>query len=433
MELAVPIVADLEGLLHSDRTLGLAALDAELHAIEDARRVLAAREAKALALADTHRLHATDSHASMWGYLRADLGWSIGECRRRMRLARLVAEFPEVGERLDAGVMPVAAADEIARAHANPRCGDRLGDVIGELLTAAAAVEHDDMRTLVARWITLADTDGAHRDAEANHERRNAHVDVFAGSGSINAQLGALDGAEAIEIFDHFVDAELRTDWDAAKQLYGDDVAKSQLARTNAQRRADALMAIFRTAAAAPSDARGRPPVLNVLIDIGTLADHLVELEILPAGFTSDWRSVRLADRRCETANGVAITPNEAFQVAMAGLVRRLIVNTDGVVIEATSEQRLFRGAQRKVVMSQHPRCTHRGCRVRAGRCQADHREPHSRGGPTSLENGAIGCRRHNVDRYRRGYTTRRDSRGWHTYRADGTEIGFEPPGDPPP
>lgn len=428
MDVGTPIVGDLEGLLQTDRELGLAALDAELHAIEQAQRELAARQARALALADEHRLYQRDAHASMWGYLRADLGWSTAECRRRMRVARLVAEFADVADSLADGQVAVAAVDEIARGHANPRCGDRIGEVLGELLNAATHCEHDDVRMLVDRWMLLADPDGSHRDAEASHARRNAHVDVFAGVGTIVAQLGALDGAEACDIFEHFVDAEFRSDWDRAAERYGDGVCKALLERTDAQRRADAIMAIFRTAAAAPSGTRGRAPVLNVVVDVATLADHLVEIEMLPAGFTDDWPARLLRDRRCETSNGVPVTPNEALQVAVAGAVRRLVVNAGGRVVEQSAKQRLFRGAVREAVMLQHPRCTHRGCRVRAARCQADHVEPHCRGGPTSLSNGGIGCARHNNDRWQRGYTTRRDLRGWHTYRPDGTEIGFEPP-----
>jgi hypothetical protein len=427
MEVGVPVVADLERLLETEPPLGCAALDAELHAIEDARRVLAAREARALALAEQHRLYARDSHASMWGYLRADLGWSTAECKRRMRVARLVAEHPEVAERLADGAVPLAAVDEIARGHANPRCGDQLGSVLGELLNAAAAVEHDDVRMLVDRWITLADPDGAHRDSEATHERRNAHVGVFAGVGAIAAELGALDGAEATEIFEHFVDAEFRTDWNAAKHKHGDAVCKAVLDRTDAQRRADALMAIFRTAAAASCDTRPAGPVLNVMVDIRTFADHLVHLQMLPADFTADWPALLLGERRCETSSAVPVTPHDAFQVAMAGHFRRLIVNADGQPIQSSSKQRLFRGPSREVVTTQHPRCTHRGCRARS-RLQADHIDPHSRGGPTALANGGIGCARHNTERYQRGYTTRRDAHGWHTYRPDGTEIGNEPP-----
>lgn len=431
VDIATPIVADLEALLDDDRPLGLAALDAELHAIELARRELAAREARALGLAERYRLHTTDSHATMWGYLRADLGWSSAECRRRLRVARLVSMHPEAGAALADGAVPVAALDEIARAHANPRCGAQLGDVLGELVRAAGRFEHDDVKMLVDRWIMLADADGAQRGREATHANRNASVDVFADAGSIHAQLGALDGAEACEIFAHFVDAEHRTDWEAARAIHGADTAKIHLARTDAQRRADALMAIFRTAAAAPSDTRVAVPTVNVVVDIATLSEHLVLLELLPDQFTADWSQVGLAQRRCETSNGVPITPQEALQAAIAGLIRRLVVDADGRTIEASSPQRLFRGAARQVVMSQHPWCTHRGCRLRAARCQADHVEPHSRGGPTAISNGSVACPRHNTERYRRGYTTRRDGSGWHTYRPDGTEIGFEPPLDP--
>jgi 5-methylcytosine-specific restriction endonuclease McrA len=116
----------------------------------------------------------------------------------------------------------------------------------------------------------------------------------------------------------------------------------------------------------------------------------------------------------------------------MAGLIRTVIVNRHGQPIQASTAQRLFRGAARQVVISRGPRCAHRGCRVTAGQSQADHTTPHSHGGPTTLTNSGIACNRHNTARYQRGYTTRRDTLGWHTYRPDGTEIGFQPPDKPP-
>jgi hypothetical protein len=162
------------------------------------------------------------------------------------------------------------------------------------------------------------------------------------------------------------------------------------------------------------------------------LADHLVQLDMLPADFTADWAAVTLAERRCETTTGIAVTPHDTFQAAVAGLVRTVIANRRGQPIQASTKQRLFRGASRQVVISQGPRCPHRGCRIRAATSHADHTQPHSHGGPTTLTNGGIACPRHNTARYQHGYTTRRDTHGWHTYRPDGTEIGFQPPNTHP-
>ena len=81
--------------------------------------------------------------------------------------------------------------------------------------------------------------------------------------------------------------------------------------------------------------------------------------------------------------------------------------------------------AARDAVLALSPRCTHPGCRVRAGRCQIDHLTEWHQGGETCPDNGGVGCGRHNRMKHRRGYTVTRDRLGmWHTLRPDGTEIG---------
>jgi Domain of unknown function (DUF222) len=402
-------------------------LVARLRSVEERRRRLAAEEATLLAEADRRRLYRSDAHASMWGWLRSEHKWSEGECRRRMRVARLCDRFAEVHELLADAALPVAAVEEIGRGYANPRCGDEIEFVIGELAGAAQRFEHDELRRLVRRWELLADSDGAHRDAEAVHDRRNAHVVVSMGEGHLAAQVGALDGAEATEIFERFCDAEFRTDWERAKEVLGDDVCRAALARTDAQRRADALMAIFRTAAGASAGTKQPQPVVNLLVDYATFENHLIELDLLPERYEDPWDDLvpRLADRRCETTTGEPVTPHEVFQAAMAGHVRRIVVNAAGQVIEQSPLQRLFRGPARDAVMLQSSRCTQPGCRIPVGRCQADHLHPSSKGGRTVTTNAGPACPRHNRARYERGFTTRRDADGtWHTYRPDGTEIG---------
>ena len=50
---------------------------------------------------------------------------------------------------------------------------------------------------------------------------------------------------------------------------------------------------------------------------------------------------------------------------------------------------------------------------------------PHGRHGPTNVANGAPLCEHHNIWK-NQGFRTWRDSHAlWHTYRPDGTEIGW--------
>ncbi|MDJ0768431.1 MAG: hypothetical protein QNJ12_06535 [Ilumatobacter sp.] len=60
-------------------------LDARLRRVEQQQRDLAAEEAPLLHEIDRRTMHRSDGHASMSDELRAEPGWSDGECRHRMR------------------------------------------------------------------------------------------------------------------------------------------------------------------------------------------------------------------------------------------------------------------------------------------------------------------------------------------------------------
>lgn len=51
------------------------------------------------------------------------------------------------------------------------------------------------------------------------------------------------------------------------------------------------------------------------------------------------------SERRCETTNGTAIVPDAVVQAAIRGHVRRVVLNSAGVVIEVSRKRRLFTGA----------------------------------------------------------------------------------------
>ena len=125
-------------------------------------------------------------------------------------------------------------------------------------------LEFADFAVVLARWETLADADGAHRDHERAHDDRDAFIAPVGNEVHLRAHCGTTQGAVLREIFDRFLGAEFHADWDAAKATHGDLVTKALLARTDRQRRADALAAIFHAAA---STAPGRPGT-------GTGAEH---------------------------------------------------------------------------------------------------------------------------------------------------------------
>jgi hypothetical protein len=134
-------------------------------------------------------------------------------------------------------------------------------------LQHAAVLPFTDFKQCVQRWELITDPDGAFKDVEANHHARTASLHESDGAVHLRAAGGtAAVAAEMKEIFDRFCQAEFLTDWDQVVSVNGDGSNASMMARTDPQRRFDALAAIFRAAACAPLDARVPEPTVNLMI-----------------------------------------------------------------------------------------------------------------------------------------------------------------------
>jgi hypothetical protein len=192
------------------------------------------------------------------------------------------------------------------------------------------------------------------------------------------------------------------------------------LDRTAAQRRFDALRAVF--IAAASSRVVGVfDPLVNIVVDQTTLEFHLATLL---GGDPEPLDPSTVDQRRCETVGGVQIDPADMLAAVLTGHVRRVVFDAAGVVIDPGRRSRLFTGGARDAVVLGDRWCMWPGCDLRSGRCQTDHTTPWAANGPTRPDNGGPACARHN--RWKQhGYRTWRDPTGqWHTNRPDGTEIG---------
>ena len=112
---------------------------------------------------------------------------------------------------------------------------------------------------------------------------------------------------------------------------------------------------------------------------------------------------------------------------ALAGQVRRVVVDERRVTIDMGRRRRLFSGNNRDAVMLRSTRCVWAGCDIPASQAEADHLDPYSVGGNTDAERGCPKCGKHN--RWStRGFVTRQDDQGrWQTYRPDGTSINDPP------
>ena len=399
------------------------ALAARLGEVERAIRKLEAEALSIVAIADRRELFREDGHVSVRSWVKASLRVADATVTHRVRTARLCADLPACHDELAAGRLGVDQVRELARAYANPRCGDQLTAVVGELVSLAQSHPHEVFARAVRHWERLADADGAHRDHDAAHAGRTARMGLVGDTGYLDARVGTAQYAAMKEVFDRFAQAEFEAEWDELRARLGDDACPGRLERTESQRRADALAAIFERAAAAEPAAKDPEPVVNIVIDQAVFE---AQLAAMAAGEQPSFDATDLAHQRCRTTSGVPIDPADAVAASVVGRLRRVLLGPDRVIIDLGRRARTFTGSARDAALLQAAldgdgRCLWPGCGHH--RCQIDHTQPWSNGGVTSLPNAGPLCPRHN--RWKtRGYRCWRDPTGvWHTYRPDGTEI----------
>jgi hypothetical protein len=398
------------------------ALTDEFRRLELERRRIEAEMAAVVAEGDRRSIHVVDHHHSMTGWLRANANYSNSQCARLRKLARLVDDFDEVGDALHAGRIGTAQVDELARVRANPRCGDQLGDSMDILLEQAEQLSFEAARTCLRRWETLADLEGAHADREANVVNRTATVVDLDGALHVRASGGdALSTAEMIAIFNAELERQFRLDVAERTRLHGPDAPASSLPRTDSQRRFDALQTIFLHAAPAPTDGRRPTALVNIIVDQRTYEESLARHGFVP--YPDDLPQVDLSKRRCETDTGINLLPDDVVRASLQGHVRRVVMNSAGVVIEMGRKQRLFTGSARDAAKLMAASCDHPGCGVCVTFAQVDHVTEWSEDGPTDPENSSIACGRHNPTKHSH-YRVKRTSRGYVVYhRRDGTAM----------
>jgi len=425
-----------------------AQLDAEIRATELAHRRLVVRQAMLIVVAEHRQVPAADGHRSMAGYLRATCNWSGGEVAGMRKLGRLIDDVPGVGEALVAGYIGVAQAMEIGRVHGNRRIGHLTAAIAPTLLEQAEHLPFADFKLCVDRFIMLADLDGAFDDVTANVEHRTALVTEVGGAVHVQANGGdPLVAAGMIGIFERFVQAEFRKDVEARRAEFGDDADQHPLPRSAAQRSFDALQTIFELAAEA-ADGGALPSgsfdsLVNIVCDDRTVDDLMAGAGLtLPNGRQLDVDEfgalsadavigpladdpASLLDRRCETADGTPIHPRLVLRALLTGHVRRVVVDSTGVVTELGRRRRLFTGSARVAAKLLTRTCIHPGCTVRSTFADVDHVDEWSNGGgATSQWNSEIECGGHNRFKHRHRWRTRRDERGRsYSIRPDGTIV----------
>lgn len=416
-------VASMHAAIDEVRKLQLDATDDALlelvPALEQVARCHRSLQLDAVEGVASRGLHKRDGHGSPKIFERHANELSNAEAAVRDKTRRMIRTLPLVRHAYEAGEIGTAHVDLLGRIHANKRVREAMVERQATFLADAARMSYRQFELHVRQWERLADQDGPGPAADRTHTNRDFRLlQEFNTSWTASGSFGSTQGAIIKDIFDHYVEAELLADWEAARAEHGDAATDDHLPRTAAQRRADAFERIMCDAAAY----QGSPVPANTVHTVIWSAEAFEEMvRRLDPGY----RPVPHDPDgfRCETIDGDPLDPNDAFAHALVSKFRRAVVDAKGVTIDLGAA-RLFTGSARAAVQLHNSTCVWPGCAVTTSRCQIDHLKAHSDGGRTHPGNGAPLCGRHNRLKTTRNYRVYKDTDDtWHIHTPDGRHI----------
>jgi hypothetical protein len=333
-------------------------------------------------------------------WLSHRVGLGRGAARERVRVARALGTLPRLARALACGEVSYAKVRAITRV-ATPDTEERL-------LTFARVGTAEHVERLVQGWRTVD------RQAEADEgarQHRNRGLQVYQDTDGMFVVRGRLTPETGVL---------LRRALDAAcERLYAQGRDEAAVPRNHpaadppsiAQQQADALALLAETALHHDLDpgAPGERYQVVVHVDAAVLADAeqpgqsvLEDGPRVPAG-----TSQRLA---CD-----------ASRVVMRH-------DAEGQIVEIGARTRTIPPALRRALHHRDRGCRFPGCGVRVG--QGHHIRHWAAGGPTTLSNLTMLCRRHHRAVHEDGYQVVRQPDGALEFR---TPHGWVLPDAPPP
>jgi len=310
-------------------------------------------------------------------WLAVRCGVAVESARRRVRLGRALGDIAAVEAAWLAGDVGQAQVTLLAAARtpATAACFDRDEAM---LVDQARRLGYRSFVRALAYWGQLADPEGSERSAQRTHDDLRLHLSrTFHGAWAFDELLDPINGAVVAGELGRIETGLFEADWAEAKARVGEGVCAADLARTPAQRRADALVEMARRSLALPAASRLPEPLFSVLVDHETFG------------------------RTCELADGTVLTPGSLTAWLGEGWVERVVFDGPDRVKNVGVRRRIFAGATRRAVQLRDRTCFHPYCEEPAERCEIDHVQLWSEGGLTTEENGRVACAFHNRTRAR--------------------------------
>lgn len=288
--------------------------------------------------------------------------------------------FGEFAEAFAAGALTRRHID-LLRGIDNSRTHAALVDAQDYLIQAGRDCSFRDFRKVLARWLIAGDPDGA--EPKEQLARRHLSITVRP-DGSVK---GTFD-------LDPIAGAALRTAVNhRAEQLWRDDQASGS-DRTNAQRRADALVELVANGFRRQDGSTPRP-LVHIVMSPAVAEDAMRRItgDLLHTDDPFRLPVAHDVDHRCQLADGTPLHPFLGVAGLAIGTFRRLVYGSDSDTIDLGRAVRDFPAHFRDAVMAiGEARCSCPGCDAPPEWLQIDHVIPWARGGPTALWNAKLLC-----------------------------------------
>ena len=293
-------------------------------------------------------------------------GVSSREAATKERRSEALDRAPSLAERLASGEATSAHADALADAAA--KLDDATRDA---LFDQESALAHDATRSTPEEFgricrdlVRVLERDqGISRDRRQRHATRlTKHVDRD-GMFVLNARMHPELGNAVFNAIDAETSALVKAGSDRSADRSGvaAEALGSLVVGGHQQRR--------------PAEAE-----IRLHVDVTTIVDGPHPGSV------------------CEYDNGEPVLPSTVRRLLCNGRIVPIIVDTDGVVLDAGREQRLANRHQRRALRAMYPTCAFPGCDVTFERCEIHHVHPFEHGGLTNLSDLLpLCCRHHHV------------------------------------
>jgi len=335
------------------------------------------------------------------------LGWrvglDIGAARERVRVARALGTLPRLAEALARGELSYAKVRALTRV-ATPETEGRLL-AVGRAGTAA------HIERIVRGWRRV-DRQAEVRQATRQHADRGLNVyEDEDGTVVVRGRLAPEVGAPLIRA----LDAARETLYQRSRVTAAAASDPAMVPPTRAQQQADALALLAETALHHEIDpgAPGERYQVVVHVDAAVLADpEQPGQSVLEEG----------SHVSAETSRRLAC---DASRVVMRH-------DDEGRLVEVGARTRAIPPALRRALLHRDWSCRFPGCHARVG--EGHHVRHWAQGGPTTLGNVVLLCRRHHHAVHEEGYRVSRESDGALEFRRpDGRTLPEVPPTAPVP